>query len=179
MIFSSLDVFFANSSFLAVNGKIVCIQIQKTWSQSCYSFHCVRLSHCPDCRNEQRWKPHVCAYIVPTIGFLAKMPRWTMEGMDIIHSMRRFRCFVFDLQLKLRSSHASKPKRKIRLCYYVCVRPPLYPLGLSARLRLVAKVMQLFKTTKHFPENMHLGNMQAGQWPVTRPFYVDLLSILW
>ena len=51
------------------------------------------------------------------------MSRGKMEGMDIIHPMRRFRCFVFDLQLKLRSSRPSKPKRKIRLCYYVCVRP--------------------------------------------------------
>ena len=54
------------------------------------------------------------------------MSRGKMEGIDIIHPMRRFRCFVFDLQLKLRSSHASKPKRKTRLCHYVCVRPPLY-----------------------------------------------------
>lgn len=37
----------------------------KAWSQSCYSFHLLRPSHCPDCRNEQRQKPHVSVtYII-------------------------------------------------------------------------------------------------------------------
>ena len=37
----------------------------KTWSQSCHSSHVLRPSHCPDCRNEQRRKPHVwCKYII-------------------------------------------------------------------------------------------------------------------
>ncbi|MGN1376530.1 MAG: hypothetical protein ACI4V5_08240 [Prevotella sp.] len=31
----------------------------KAWSRSCHSFHVLRPSHCPDCRNEQRRKPHV------------------------------------------------------------------------------------------------------------------------
>ena len=52
-----------------------------------------------------------------------------MRKMDIIHPMRRFRCFVFDLQLKLRSSHASKPKRKIRLYYMYVSCSPLYHIG--------------------------------------------------
>ena len=38
---------------------------KKTWSQSCRSFHVLRPSHCPECRNEQRWKPHVDVYIIP------------------------------------------------------------------------------------------------------------------
>ena len=58
--------------------------------------------------------------------------------------MRRFRCFVFDLPLKLRSSNTSKPKRKIRLFIYVCVLPTSMPHGLSARLRLVCKIMNYF-----------------------------------
>ena len=35
--------------------------------------------------------------------------------------MRRFRCFVFDLQMKLRSSHASKPKRTVTPFMYMCL----------------------------------------------------------
>ena len=52
-----------------------------------------------------------------------------MRKMDIIHPMRRFRCFVFDLQLKLRSSRPSKPKRKIRLFIMYVSCPPLCPMG--------------------------------------------------
>ena len=60
--------------------------------------------------------------------------------MDIIHSHEASRCFVFDLQMSLRSSHASKPKRKIRLCYYACVRPPLMPIRAFSRAKTVRKV---------------------------------------
>ncbi|MBO7054786.1 MAG: hypothetical protein J6W37_05330 [Bacteroidales bacterium] len=27
---------------------------KKAWNSTCYPFHCLRLSHCPVCRNEQR-----------------------------------------------------------------------------------------------------------------------------
>ena len=44
-----------------------------------------------------------------------------MRKMDIIHPMRRFRCFVFDNPQSLRSSNKSKPKRTVTPYYvYVC-----------------------------------------------------------
>ena len=57
------------------------------------------------------------------------MSRGKMEGMDIIHPMRRPRCFVFDKHLNVRSSNTSKPKRKIRLYYMYVSCPPLCPMG--------------------------------------------------
>ena len=50
---------------LAVTIFIFTYIHKKTWSQSCRSFHVLRPSHCPECRNEQRWKPHVDVYIIP------------------------------------------------------------------------------------------------------------------
>ena len=50
---------------LAVTIFIFMYIHKKTWSQSCRSFHVLRPSHCPECRNEQRWKPHVDVYIIP------------------------------------------------------------------------------------------------------------------
>lgn len=49
--------------------------------------------------------------------------------------MRRYRCFVFDLPLSLRSSRPSKPKRKIRLYYmYVSVPPQMPQEAFSAAM---------------------------------------------
>ena len=60
------------------------------------------------------------------------MSRGKMEGIDIIHPMRRFRCFVFDLQLKLRSSRIVKTKAQDTPLLYVCVLAASLPHGLSA-----------------------------------------------
>ena len=85
-----------------------------------------------------------------------------MRKMDIIHPMRRFRCFVFDLQLKLRSSRPSKSKRKIRLFIYVCVLPTSLPHGLSARLRLVCKIMNYFWDNQIFQNKNAEWNKKNG-----------------
>ena len=62
----------------------------------CHSSHLLRPSHCPDCRNEQRRKPHVSVSIkfspLTTSGITVRS-KW---GPYTIHPMRRFRCFVFD-----------------------------------------------------------------------------------
>ena len=53
----------------------------KTWSQSCHSFHVLRPSHCPDCRNEQRRKPHVwCKYIIHPFWQQTTLPPEVNEG---------------------------------------------------------------------------------------------------
>ena len=102
----------------------VCIQIKKTWSQSCHSFHVLRPSHCPVSRNEQRWKPHVCVYITLYHYSLDKqMSSGKMEGMDIIHPMKRPRCFVFDLPLNLRDSRIVKTKAQ-DTPLSLCMCPP-------------------------------------------------------
>ena len=52
----------------------------------------------------------------------------------------------------------SKPKRKIRLCHYVCVRPAftLWAVepSVSARLRPDAKVTIISETAKIFIKNI-------------------------
>ena len=71
-----------------------CIQIKKTWSQSWCSFHAWRPSHCPVSRNEQRWKPHVCVYIVPTINSLANKCKGEWEnGYNTPHEAFPLLCF--------------------------------------------------------------------------------------
>ena len=102
----------------------VCIHIQRPWSQFCHSFHACRPSNFPVRRNEQRWKPHACVYIHGSNHWLLdKQMSRRMEGMDIIHPHRTFPLPCSWQTDELRSSQASKLKRKIRLCHYVCVLP--------------------------------------------------------
>ena len=51
----------------------------------------------------------------------------------IVHPIRRSRCFVLDLPLKLRSSNTSKPKRTVTHFMYMC-HTHLCPLGLPANI---------------------------------------------
>ena len=64
--------------------------------------------------------------------------------------MRRPRCFVFDLPLKLRSSNTSKPKRKIRLFIYVCVLPTSLPSGGFQHDYDATKIGKIIQTAKFF-----------------------------
>ena len=83
-----------------------------------------RPSHCPVRRNEQRRKPHVwCKYIIHPASTtnMVKHAR-SQWRLYTIHPMRRFRCFVFDEQMKLRSSQNVKTKAYsyALICIYVC-----------------------------------------------------------
>ena len=69
LLLDSSLMMFCKMNLAASYQKWLCMillyTIKKTWSQSCHSFHLLRPSHCPDCRNEQRRKPHVwCKYII-------------------------------------------------------------------------------------------------------------------
>ena len=65
------------------------------------------------------------------------MSRGKMEGMDIIHPWGVPVALFLTYRWSWEVLRMSKPKRKIRLCHYVCVRP-LLPFGLlSLRLFLL------------------------------------------
>ena len=93
---------------------------KKTWSQSCRSFHVLRPSHCPECRNEQRWKPHVDVYIIPPPSQRAFAR--SQRGLYIIHLVGRPHCFVLDNLIGTCEIHeSSKPKRQLRLYLCICI----------------------------------------------------------
>ena len=50
-----------------------------------------------------------------------------IEGMDIIHPMKRPRCFVFDRQMKLRSSRIVKTKAQDTPLLLCMCQPRLLP----------------------------------------------------
>ena len=123
MIFSYL-IIFANSSLLTVNKKIVCIQIQKTWSQSCHSFHDLKALALPNLSKRATLKaPRMCIYdSIPLISWHDNAKK--KNGRNGYNTpMRRFRCFVFDLPLKLRSSRIVKTKAQ-DTPLLLCMCPP-------------------------------------------------------
>ena len=115
------------------------IQKQKTWSQSCHSFHGLRPSHCPVSRNEQRWKPHVCVYIlyVPKGWLFGGAQMHQLPTMAVIlYTHEAFSLPCFWLTIEFAKFKTVKTKAQDTPLLYVCVPPASNThLGLSAKLR--------------------------------------------
>lgn len=88
-----------------------------------------RPSHCPDCRNEQRRKPHADAYI--------ELPHYHTHydnaSVILYYTLGgRSRCFVFDNQMSLRSSSTVKTKASSNaLCIYALSLHVTYDMRLQ------------------------------------------------
>ena len=118
-------MFFANGSLLAVNGKTVWHTNAKNVEPVLSLVPRLLAFALPDESKRATLKaPRMCIYMIaihqPYCQHRCIKP---MTAVYIIHPMKRPRCLVFDSSLKLRSSQASKLKREIRLCHYVCVLP--------------------------------------------------------
>ncbi len=104
------------------------IQIKKeTWSQSCHSFHDSKAFALP-CKSKRATlkAPRMCIYEIP--AFIPWQLITKQNGRNRYNTpIGRSRCLVLDLQLTCEVFESPKPKRKIRLNYYVCVLPCLLP----------------------------------------------------
>ena len=85
------------------------------------------------------------------------MSRGKMEGMDIIHPWGVPVALFLTIRRVCEVLLSSKPKRKIRLCHYVCVRP-LLPFGLlSLPWRLF-----LLRASAMFKQVWHCSRLVVG-----------------
>ena len=124
---------------LAVTIFIFMYIHKKTWSQSCRSFHVLRPSHCPECRNEQRWKPHADVYIIPPPYQRAYCPKPKRAVYNTPCRASPLLC-SWQLYWNLRDSRIVKTKAYSYALICIC-RPDLLPsCGLSARVT-VAKIV--------------------------------------
>ena len=94
----------------------------RAWSLSCHSFHAIKAFVLPWLSKRATPKaPRQCKYIESTIDN-ERQNRRSQWGLYIIHLMRRSRCFVLTISLKLRSSYGVKTKAYSYALYrmYVC-----------------------------------------------------------
>ena len=123
---------------LAVAIFILCIYIKKRGASPDARSTIRRLSHCPSCRNEQCWKPHVDVYIIPPYqrAYCSKPKR------AVYNTPCRASPLLCSWQLywNLRDSRIVKTKAYSYALICIC-RPNLLPSwGLSARVT-VAKIV--------------------------------------
>ena len=110
---------------------------KKTWSQSCHSFHGLRLSHCPTCRNEQRWKPHADVYT----NTPCNMVLWNHNAMTTYVYIPKGVPVALFLTSNCEFARFQSVKTKaLRYAFYVYVSSLRYsPRGLSACLKTLQK----------------------------------------
>ena len=146
------------------------IQIQRTWSQFCHSFHDRKAFALPDESKRATLKaPRMCIYMIaihqPYCQHRCIKP---MTAVYIIHPMKRPRCLVFDSSLKLRSSSIVKTKAQdtpLPLC--MCPACPQCPQGLlSLRLFLLLARHSSSKAKTGCKVNMFISNHKTF-----RPFF--------
>ena len=112
---------------------------KKTWSQPDARSTIRRLSHCPSCRNEQCWKPHVAVYIIPPPYQRAYCAKLKRAVYDTPCRASTLLCSWL-LNWNLRDSRIVKTKAYSYALICIC-RPDLLPsCGLSARVT-VAKIV--------------------------------------
>ena len=88
-----------------------------------------RPSHCLDCRNEQRRKPHASVNIQFALSATKRQNRPKPIRLYRIHLIRRSRCFVFDNQLEVaKFLRRQNQSVQLRLFMYTCP-PNLCPSG--------------------------------------------------
>ena len=101
-----------------------------------------RPSHCPDCRNEQRRKPHASVNIQFALSATKRQNRPKPIRLYRIHLMRRSRCFVFDNQLEVaKFLRRQNQSVQLRLIMYMSAQP--LPIGASGMGINIAKVILL------------------------------------
>ena len=124
---------------LAVVIFILCIYIKKRGASPDARSTIRRLSHCPSCRNEQCWKPHVDVYIISPPYQRAYCSKPKRAVYDTPCRASPLLC-SWQLNWNLRDSRIVKTKAYSYALICIC-RPGLLPsCGFSARVT-VAKIV--------------------------------------
>ena len=134
MIFSSLDFFLPIAPSWRLIRKIVCIQIQKTWSRSCCSFHDRKAFALPGLSKRATLKaPRMCIYnSIPLISWHTNVKRKNGRNRyNTPHEAFPLLCFWLTVEVAKFSNRQNQSARYAFVIMYVSAR--FYPLGSWAK----------------------------------------------